>query len=180
MAFLERTQRAHVIPITDRHMARHKEKDDEAGGEGLGRLQTRKRLWRDSTGAVVTKRRPEHEKRSVSSSPTSKRLKVRDHSSDSTNAFLAQKEVPKSPPHSTSEYQSYRLDGTRPSEATGEPRQTTESWPAFSEASTLPEDDAAAAESFEFLYNASWGSHPQKSSTTDVLYNGGSGPDSGP
>src|SRR5271163_4566580 len=42
----------------DRHMIRHKEKDDEAGGEGLGHLATRKRLWRDSNGNIVNARRP--------------------------------------------------------------------------------------------------------------------------
>lgn len=41
-------------------MARHKEKDDEAGGEGLGVLATRKRLWRDSNGQIVNARRPSY------------------------------------------------------------------------------------------------------------------------
>lgn len=41
-------------------MARHKEKDDEAGGEGLGVLATRKRLWRDSDGNIVNARRPSY------------------------------------------------------------------------------------------------------------------------
>ena len=44
----------------DRHMARHKEKDDEAGGEGLGVLATRKRLWRDADGNIVNTRRPSY------------------------------------------------------------------------------------------------------------------------
>jgi hypothetical protein len=39
-------------------MIRHKEKDDEAGGEGLGHLATRKRLWRDADGRIVNGRRP--------------------------------------------------------------------------------------------------------------------------
>lgn len=39
-------------------MARHKEKDDEAGGEGLGVLATRKRLWMDANGNIVNARRP--------------------------------------------------------------------------------------------------------------------------
>lgn len=42
----------------DRHMVRHKEKDDEAGGEGLGHLATRKRLWKDADGNIITGRRP--------------------------------------------------------------------------------------------------------------------------
>jgi hypothetical protein len=41
-------------------MARHKEKDDEAGGEGLGVLATRKRLWRDAEGNIVNARRPSY------------------------------------------------------------------------------------------------------------------------
>lgn len=39
-------------------MNRHKEKDDEAGGEGLGHLATRKRLWRDANGNIINARRP--------------------------------------------------------------------------------------------------------------------------
>jgi len=46
--------------LLDRHMARHKEKDDEAGGEGLGILATRKRLWRDADGNIVNARRPSY------------------------------------------------------------------------------------------------------------------------
>lgn len=42
-------------------MIRHKEKDDEAGGEGLGHLATRKRLWRDNNGNIVNARRPYHQ-----------------------------------------------------------------------------------------------------------------------
>ena len=41
-------------------MSRHKEKDDEAGGEGLGVLATRKRLWRDTDGKIVNARRPSY------------------------------------------------------------------------------------------------------------------------
>jgi len=40
----------------DRHMLRHQQKDEEAGGEGLGVVCTRKRLWRDPDGNIVTKR----------------------------------------------------------------------------------------------------------------------------
>jgi len=37
-------------------MLRHQQKDEEAGGEGLGVVCTRKRLWRDADGNIVTKR----------------------------------------------------------------------------------------------------------------------------
>ena len=40
----------------DRHILRHQQKDAEAGGEGLGVVCTRKRLWRDADGNIVTKR----------------------------------------------------------------------------------------------------------------------------
>jgi len=55
-------------------MARHKEKDDEAGGEGLGVLATRKRLWRDSNGAIVNARRPSY----TAEGPASKRRAIAD------------------------------------------------------------------------------------------------------
>ena len=37
-------------------MLRHQQKDEEAGGEGLGVVSTRKRLWKDHFGNIVTKR----------------------------------------------------------------------------------------------------------------------------
>jgi hypothetical protein len=39
-------------------MTRHKEKDDEAGGEGLGVLVTSKRLWKDLNAKIVNSPRP--------------------------------------------------------------------------------------------------------------------------
>lgn len=45
-----------IYHCTERHLVRHQEKDEEAGGEGLGDLQTRKKLWRDADGRIVTKR----------------------------------------------------------------------------------------------------------------------------
>jgi hypothetical protein len=37
-------------------LARHRQKDEEAGGYGLGVVETRKRMWRDAEGNIVTKR----------------------------------------------------------------------------------------------------------------------------
>jgi hypothetical protein len=48
-------------------MLRHQQKDEEAGGEGLGVVCTRKRLWRDADGNIVTKR-PRSTQRSSTSS----------------------------------------------------------------------------------------------------------------
>lgn len=165
--------------LTDRHVARHKEKDEEAGGEGLGRLQTRKRLWRDSTGAVVTKRRPEHEKKNVSSTPASKRRKIRDYSFESMNGFSGQKDAPMSPTPSTGEHISNRLDVARSSEVARESPPGDELWPTFSEDATLLEDDGVTVESFEFLCNASWGSQSQGSTSPDFFHNGFFAPDTG-
>ncbi|PVI01568.1 hypothetical protein DM02DRAFT_590845, partial [Periconia macrospinosa] len=40
----------------DRHTARHRQKDEEAGREGSGILNTRKRMWKDADGNIVTKK----------------------------------------------------------------------------------------------------------------------------
>ncbi|KAF2109391.1 fungal-specific transcription factor domain-containing protein [Lophiotrema nucula] len=37
-------------------MARHRQKDEEAGAEGCGILNTRKRMWKDADGKIVTKK----------------------------------------------------------------------------------------------------------------------------
>ncbi|KAF2705081.1 hypothetical protein K504DRAFT_484812 [Pleomassaria siparia CBS 279.74] len=42
--------------LLDRHMARHRQKDDEAGAAGHGVLNTRKRMWKDADGNIVTKK----------------------------------------------------------------------------------------------------------------------------
>lgn len=40
----------------DRHMNRHRQRDEEAGGPGFGTLDTRKRSWKAPDGSVVSKR----------------------------------------------------------------------------------------------------------------------------
>ncbi|KAF2133028.1 hypothetical protein P153DRAFT_178371 [Dothidotthia symphoricarpi CBS 119687] len=42
--------------LLERHIFRHQQKDGEAGAEGCGILNTRKRMWKDSTGRIVTKK----------------------------------------------------------------------------------------------------------------------------
>ncbi|KAI0022482.1 fungal-specific transcription factor domain-containing protein [Xylariomycetidae sp. FL0641] len=37
-------------------MTRHKQRDEEAGGEGIGKLNTRKRMWKDLDGRIVQKK----------------------------------------------------------------------------------------------------------------------------
>lgn len=45
-----------LTPSSDRHMTRHRQKDEEAGAEGFGVLNTRKRMWKDAEGKIVTKK----------------------------------------------------------------------------------------------------------------------------
>ncbi|OTB01071.1 hypothetical protein M426DRAFT_223485 [Hypoxylon sp. CI-4A] len=40
--------------LLERHMSRHRRKDEEAGGEGV--LNTRKRMWKDHAGQIVQKK----------------------------------------------------------------------------------------------------------------------------
>ncbi|KAI1075773.1 fungal-specific transcription factor domain-containing protein [Whalleya microplaca] len=42
--------------LLDRHMKRHQQRDEEAGGEGNGILNTRKRMWKDDNGKIVRKK----------------------------------------------------------------------------------------------------------------------------
>ncbi|KAG8162530.1 hypothetical protein KVR01_008295 [Diaporthe batatas] len=42
--------------LLDRHMNRHRQRDEEAGGPGFGTLDTRKRSWKAADGSVVSKR----------------------------------------------------------------------------------------------------------------------------
>ncbi|KAI2619142.1 fungal-specific transcription factor domain-containing protein [Hypoxylon sp. NC1633] len=46
--------------LLERHMNRHRQKDDEAGGQGIGTLNTRKRMWKDHDGQIVQKRPTEY------------------------------------------------------------------------------------------------------------------------
>lgn len=51
-------------------MLRHRKKDEEAGGEGLGVVETRKRLWCDVNGKIVQSRPKSPERRKIQRSRT--------------------------------------------------------------------------------------------------------------
>jgi hypothetical protein len=135
-------------------MTRHKEKDDEAGGEGLGKLLTRKRLWRDSTGAIIADRRPEHEKKRKRPSMTSQDANSRVHGGmmESSTPPSNDPRAPISPP--TSDPNDSERHGNM-----GHAPPPDEHW-------QIPIDDALLAldepimDSFDFLSNASWGNQP--------------------
>jgi hypothetical protein len=45
-----------LTKISERHISRHRQKDEEAGADGCGILNTRKRMWKDAEGRIVTKK----------------------------------------------------------------------------------------------------------------------------
>ncbi|KAH7399851.1 fungal-specific transcription factor domain-containing protein [Cadophora sp. MPI-SDFR-AT-0126] len=149
--------------LLDRHMSRHREKDAEAGGEGLGRLQTRKRLWRDANGTVVAKRRPELEKPKNSTSKT-RRARKSTNGLGTNTYFEYQENEPLSPPGSMEG--SNELD---PMDTSGPGHDESDLWPVGDV--IFSGDDAMPPESYDFLLNASWGSKPQDNTGTDLLYN---------
>ena len=79
-------------------MLRHQQKDEEAGGEGLGVVCTRKRLWRDADGNIVTKR-PRSTQRSGTSS-ASGRGSLEQMGLEDSNRQSQAYEQPLSPPPS--------------------------------------------------------------------------------
>jgi hypothetical protein len=174
-----------VLMTIDRHMIRHREKDDEAGGEGLGRLQTRKRLWRDSTGAVVAKRRPEHEKKKCNPStspPKAFRAQVRAGSeSHGINAVARSHNEPLSPPKSLQDQAPIEDDVMDRSQIPSITATTHDIWPMPSSVddSVLP-GSAPPIETFDFLCNASWGTQSSSEvNESDVLYSDLFAPDTG-
>ncbi|PVH89169.1 hypothetical protein DL98DRAFT_555473 [Cadophora sp. DSE1049] len=146
--------------LLDRHMSRHREKDAEAGGEGMGKLQTRKRLWRDSDGTVVAKRRPELEKPKKASTRTKRSSRVEVNSVDA-NAYFNHENEPLSPPGSM------ESNGPDPMDTSGAVHDA-DLWPV---GDVIFSGDDAMPESYDFLLNASWGSKPQENPGTDLLYN---------
>lgn len=170
-------------------MARHKEKDDEAGGEGLGKLLTRKRLWRDSTGAIVSKRRPEHDKERKRSGPSdsdaSPNRAGRHQNHPNLNQTLAsrtQKPAPPSPPRSLEPISngSAFIQGPLASvEGSLLPPGVDDQWPMPNPIDEMPFEDAGF-DSFEFLCNAHWGAQPISGGVnSDMPYDNMFAPDTG-
>lgn len=140
--------------IPDRHMARHRQRDAEAGGEGLGVIESRKKLWRDSDGSIVSKR-PAH---ADGPGPLPKKKALEQHNQDELTAsnmynFQTLHTEPLSPPKSMLSADS--MDA---------PPSLMEFYPdrVFAEPTN-------GSDMFDFLANSSWGSNPQSSS----MYAGG-------
>ena len=106
-------------------MNRHKEKDDEAGGEGLGVLATRKRLWRDADGNIVNARRPSCTQDSLKRRQISRAHRKAMRLDDNDGQMLTHHSLP-SPPSSIATMRS-RSSSTIIVDTTGLPYATEES-----------------------------------------------------
>jgi hypothetical protein len=82
-------------------MARHKEKDDEAGGEGLGILATRKRLWRDADGNIVNARRPSYVQDGTKRRQITRPERKSSNASDTSSSSQSSSQTPMSRTDST-------------------------------------------------------------------------------
>ncbi len=152
-------------------MIRHKEKDDEAGGEGLGHLATRKRLWRDTNGNIVNARRPyrqEGVKRQHLAS-TEKSVQRSDHLQNESSKI--RNTAPPSPPNSIP---SVKHKGI---EQYGGHGLLQDSWGV----ELNPVQPAWTYDSSDFLCNADWGQQYQNDmvSSCDLPYDDIFKPDTG-
>ncbi|KAI0123794.1 fungal-specific transcription factor domain-containing protein [Xylariales sp. AK1849] len=84
--------------LLERHLNRHRQKDEEAGAEGYGVLNTRKRSWKAPDGTVVQKRPPPGQSTSQASGSQSSSQSPRNESL-TQHAFIVG--APISPPTST-------------------------------------------------------------------------------
>ncbi|KAH6672567.1 fungal-specific transcription factor domain-containing protein [Halenospora varia] len=137
--------------LLDRHMARHKQKDDEAGGYGLGVMETRKRLWRDADGNIVTKR-PTLPKRNPPPIDTHQQ-------NDSSNDGYEIPQNVQQLPSPRSQISSIS-NGEHQQQATNIVAMPVEQW----NPDPLPSFSNDVPDMCEFLTNSSWGTQSLQSS----------------
>ena len=112
---------SHIVALTifaERHLNRHRQKDAEAGAEGSGVLNTRKRSWKASDGSVVTKRPSPGPARHLSPQDQPQQVGLSQQCSHPTQeispvqADTIYAEVPISPPTSTdhSDFSNHEID----------------------------------------------------------------------
>jgi len=136
--------------LLDRHLARHRQKDEEAGGYGLGVVETRKRMWRDAEGNTVTKKPTlPNNNVSISFEQNGSSLATQRSEDSDTNTHMPQNEDSLPGSRSTGLYSSQHDNPSRVPTSTGQ-------WDAEL-ASSFPSDP----EMCDFLNNSSWGSQQQ-------------------
>lgn len=129
-------------------MLRHRQKDEEAGGDGLGVVESRKRLWRDDNGNIVSKRPTREKSNRLSTTTNSDEDKQIDASLDNDQNMLYIE--PLTPPRSLL---------------------SAESFDQFShQLPDLPSDQdfmepTSGLDMFDFLANSSWGSQASRNMT---------------
>lgn len=135
-----------ITTSLDRHMARHRQKDEEAGGEGLGTIESRKKLWRDRDGRIVSKRPHDGNatKPPTKKQATQSREQVHNMPNEDFADQTALHAEPLSPPKSMLSAESF----DHMSQPLPEPDRRD-----FAEA--VPGPDM-----FDFLANSSWGIQP--------------------
>lgn len=140
-------------------MARHRQKDEEAGGYGLGVVETRKRMWRDADGNIVAKRPTlPNNNPTIASQQENRRGMIQQHENTNHGYEMHSNAEPLSPPRSmTSSDSNGRGQQQIPDLVTMDEDQ----WNAVS----LPSLTNNGPEMCEFLANSSWGSQPSRSST---------------
>lgn len=155
-----------------RHMARHKQKDNEAGGYGLGVVETRKRMWRDADGNIVT-RRPTlpSNNPTATSQQENQRGMIQQHENNNHGYEMPPNEEPLSPPRSMTSPDS---NGTGQQQISELPTMAKDKWNAVS----LPSLMKDGPEMCEFLANSSWGSEPSMTAN-DIPFNDMFNPDTG-
>lgn len=173
-------------------MQRHRQKDEEAGGEGAGVLNTRKRMWKDHDGNIVTKR-PNLGKKSTHRHSPSSDQHGRSLSTSTTASFedaihTLRGDAPISPPISSTQSSQSEDYGRRSSNAcdtTADPTFETWVFPPLElspapDTHSYPEPEPLAQETDRFWSNAGG---PQASSlrnlSDDVPYDDIFNPDTG-
>jgi hypothetical protein len=161
--------------LLERHMARHRQKDEEAGGYGLGVVETRKRMWRDADGNIVAKRPTlPNNNPTIASQQENRRGMIQQHENTNHGYEMHSNAEPLSPPRSmTSSDSNGRGQQQIPDLVTMDENQ----WNAVS----LPSLTNNGPEICEFLANSSWGSQPSRSSTAvkDTPFDDMFNPDTG-
>ena len=135
--------------LLDRHLARHRQKDEEAGGYGLGVVETRKRMWRDADGNIVTKRPTLSSNNPAATSQSISNFENEPQPGNDSYADMTQNQEPPLTPRSVGSYSS--LNGQRQTSTTG--GISEDQWGidlSTNSTNNLPD-------MCEFLTNSSWG-----------------------
>lgn len=139
--------------LLERHMMRHKQRDEEAGGEGLGIVETRKRMWRDSDGNIVSKRPSHASQMAMNRAAGNIDIELSDLAQDELSAAQALPSPPKS------------LHGTDLTDPHNQFHEGINASRDGGPSNYLPPasmNDQGPNDMFDFLANSSWGHHPSQ------------------